>query len=543
MAAAAQQQTGRYLASLDAFVPSPFQPRKAFRGLDELAASMLANGQIDDVIVRKKKDGKLELVDGERRYRAASIAGIEQLAYVQRAYTDDEVISVQLAEALGRSDLHPLEEADAIAVMRKRGRELADIAATLGRPAGFIARRLQLTTLSSMCRENFELGRISAGVAEVLARIPHVALQDEAIEELLRPRYGDNRENGPTVTEARDFVRRRLMRRMSEVQWDAKDAELVPEAGACVGCSKRTGAQAELFADLAKEDLCTDATCWQSKSDAEWKRRTGEAKKVGLKVLSAKETKELFPYANTSGVYGGKYDDLDGEVWSGGKHKKLRSLLKVEDLPITIARDPEGRIRQLVPKDVVKKLLPKESAGSGYTAPKPSKKELERRADQKAKESARDVVLDALITKLRGVKKHPIAELETWLRYIVEGLVGRCATYDGKRDAEALTRRGIEVAKENTREVGEQLVDYAQMASVPELVALAIELLLRSEIRELGELGPEGEHGFAQRVLEHAGVDWLEIEQTAIAEAREKLDAKLAKKAAKKKSSKKTRAK
>jgi ParB/RepB/Spo0J family partition protein len=536
-------------------VPSPLNPRKTINDLSELTESIRSKGVLQSLLVRpgKKKNGKqeleLEIVCGERRWRAAQAAGVTSVPVVLRELDDEAALEAMVVENSQRADVHPLEEADGIAALRERGRSVEEIAAKLGRPSSFVTRRLQLCTLSPMGRENFLLGRISAGVAEILARVPHEKLQDEALEELLRPRpewdrRGESDDGTPTVAAARAFVRDRLMRRLSEAQWDVTDAALVPAAGACKGCPKRTGAQAELFPDLAKEDLCTDALCWQSKGDAEWKRRQEHAKSAGLTVLSAKESKKLYPYQRDDLNYNASLVELDDETWVGGKKKTWRSLIGTEKMPqVALARTPSGRIVELVSKKEAEKALPKSAQTSGYSAPKPSAAEQKRRAEEKAKATARDVVVQKLVEVLRGQKKYSSGALEAWLGFIVEGVASQCRSYDGRRDAKLLERRGVEVASEAVREVGDLLVQYARGASTADRIGLAVEMLLRRDIDRLGEL-EDGEPLFAQRMLEHAGVDWLAIEKAAIEEAREKLAAKTAKKkSSKKKGAKKARAK
>ena len=93
--------------------PSPFQPRKRFddKKLDDLTASIRAQGVLSPVIVRQARDG-YELVAGERRVRAAERAGIERIPAVVREVSDADMLEVALIENLQREDLNPIEEAD-----------------------------------------------------------------------------------------------------------------------------------------------------------------------------------------------------------------------------------------------------------------------------------------------------------------------------------------------------------------------------------------------------------------------------------------------
>src|SRR6185295_2686652 len=100
--------------TLNQVVPSPFQPRKHFSEdqLTELVDSIKEVGIIQPLIVRKVGD-KLELIAGERRWRAAQRAGLTEVPVIVRSASDREVLELALVENLQRADLNPLEEAEA----------------------------------------------------------------------------------------------------------------------------------------------------------------------------------------------------------------------------------------------------------------------------------------------------------------------------------------------------------------------------------------------------------------------------------------------
>ena len=122
-------KTGEYknilVSELDT---SSLNYRKSFpkKELDELAADIMQHGIISNLVVRSTETGRYELVTGERRFRAAKIAGLQEVPVNVVELSDQEVIEIQLSENLQRSDTHPMEEAFAIerlqSVLQKSGR-------------------------------------------------------------------------------------------------------------------------------------------------------------------------------------------------------------------------------------------------------------------------------------------------------------------------------------------------------------------------------------------------------------------------------------
>ncbi len=136
--------------------PNPYQPRRTFddEGLRELASSIRRHGILQPLTVRSAGDGKWELVAGERRLRAARMAGLETVPCIRRTADDREAALLALVENLQRRDLHYLEEASAIAsYLRQTGVTQEEAAAQLGRSPSALANKLRLLRLSPACRE------------------------------------------------------------------------------------------------------------------------------------------------------------------------------------------------------------------------------------------------------------------------------------------------------------------------------------------------------------------------------------------------------
>ena len=102
--------------SIDSVQPCPSQPRKDFerQPLEELAESIKVNGILQPMVARTTEGGQLELIAGERRWRAAQIAGLKTVPVIVREASDSQVLELALVENLQREDLNPLEEALAL---------------------------------------------------------------------------------------------------------------------------------------------------------------------------------------------------------------------------------------------------------------------------------------------------------------------------------------------------------------------------------------------------------------------------------------------
>ena len=154
--------------------PNPFQPRRRMDepGLQELAASLRGNGLLQPIIVRPHGEG-YELIAGERRWRAAQIAGLERIPAVVREATNAEALELALVENLLREDLNPLEEADAYQrLLAEFQWTQEELARRLGRDRSTVANALRLLRLPSLIQEDIREGRLTMGHARALLGVP-----------------------------------------------------------------------------------------------------------------------------------------------------------------------------------------------------------------------------------------------------------------------------------------------------------------------------------------------------------------------------------
>ncbi len=184
--------------------PNPRQPRQWFdeAGLRELAASIRRHGILQPLTVRRRGD-VWELVAGERRLRAARLAGLETVPCIEAVVDERESALLALVENLQRQDLHYFEEAAAIADYLKRsGSTQEEAAAQLGRSPSAVANKLRLLRLSPACRELL----LSNGLTERHARVL-LRLEDDE-ERLNAARHMADRHMN--VAQAEQYIERRL---------------------------------------------------------------------------------------------------------------------------------------------------------------------------------------------------------------------------------------------------------------------------------------------------------------------------------------------
>lgn len=156
---------------IDQILPSRYQPRKEFAEaeLAQLAESVKLNGLLQPVLVRRKGDGYYELIAGERRLRAAKLAGFNKIPAIVRNSSDEQAMELALVENLQRKDLNPMEAAHAYhRLVSEFGFTQDRIAQRVGKDRSSIANIVRLINLPNEIQTLVESGQISTGHAKVL---------------------------------------------------------------------------------------------------------------------------------------------------------------------------------------------------------------------------------------------------------------------------------------------------------------------------------------------------------------------------------------
>lgn len=170
--------------------PNPLQPRRNFPSepLAELAASIKLHGLLQPVVVNRAADAGFTLLAGERRWRAAQLAGLARIsAVVREPASDADQVALALIENLQREDLTPIEEARAYHHLRgELGLSQEEIAERVGKDRSTVANALRLLTLPLAVQEAVDAGTLSAGHARALAGLGTAREQEELAARCVR---------------------------------------------------------------------------------------------------------------------------------------------------------------------------------------------------------------------------------------------------------------------------------------------------------------------------------------------------------------------
>lgn len=192
---------------IDSIGPNPHQPRQRFddEAIKELAASIKASGILQPVIVRRDPVDGYELVAGERRLRAARVAGLLKVPAILREVNDQEMLEMALVENIQRENLNPIEEAKAYqALISRAGLTHDEVSERVGKQRTTISNSLRLLTLPAEVQDMVSRETLSAGHARALIALPTPG------EQLVSARYVQSK--GFSVRRTEAYIRRKLRR-------------------------------------------------------------------------------------------------------------------------------------------------------------------------------------------------------------------------------------------------------------------------------------------------------------------------------------------
>ncbi len=195
------EQPGVSNVAISRLVRNPDQPRRRFArdAMDDLVASIQQKGVLQPILVRALPDmKKFQIVAGERRWQAATQAGLTSVPIIIRKLSDRDVLEIGVIENVQRADLNPMEEALAYAkLIAEFGRTQTEIATTIGKSRAHVANMVRLTKLPNRARELVAEGKLTAGHARAVLAADD---PDALTEAILREDY--------SVRQAEDWVRR-----------------------------------------------------------------------------------------------------------------------------------------------------------------------------------------------------------------------------------------------------------------------------------------------------------------------------------------------
>lgn len=387
------------LVALARIHPSPTNPRKRHDPAKhaELVDSVKALGVLQPLLCRPlpidrgpgsltiaEKFDHFELVAGERRWRAAKDAGLAELLVMVRDLDDKQVLEIQLVENLQREDVHPLEEAEGYErLMQHHGYSADDLAAKVGKSRSYIYGRTRLLALCPQAREAFYAGQLDASKALLIARIPTAAVQAQAVARAIEPDYHGEL---PSYRHVRDILECDFMLRLDQAPFSRSEADLVPGAGSCKDCPKRTGNQKELFADVKGADICTDPPCFAAKKAAHAAAQRAAAEAEGRKVIDGAAAKKIKPHDYSYQLSGG-YVRLDERCYEDPKHRTVRELLGTSAPPADLLVDPKDKTKviEIAHKTAIAEALQAKGIALPRAVSGSSKTDAEKKAEAKRK--------------------------------------------------------------------------------------------------------------------------------------------------------------
>lgn len=266
---APETRTGASTIPVSDIRPNPQQPRRYFAEaeLTELAESIRAKGVLQAILVRPdpKTDGKFQIVAGERRWRAAKQAGLKEIPATIRQMDELELLEIGIIENVQRSDLNPIEEAEAYGALMKRfGRTQEGLAESVGKSRAHIANTLRLLNLSEKAREYLREGRISAGHARAALGAPDPdAVVEMAVAKSMSVRDVERLAKSARESGSVERVADRVRQAEKDVDTEALEADLARALGLAVDI-RHKGTSGELrvrYGDLEQlDDLCRRLT-------------------------------------------------------------------------------------------------------------------------------------------------------------------------------------------------------------------------------------------------------------------------------------------
>jgi len=468
--------------------PSPTNPRKTFPAEKqaELTENIRMHGVMQPLLVRPWPGDQPwssevmplhEIVAGERRYRAAVAAGIKYVPVLCRELTDQQVLELQVIENLQREDLHELEEAEGYGLMMQRYGYTADqLAEKIGKSRSYIFGRLKLLALDEDSRRLFRHGLLNASTALLVARIPGDELRAKAVKEITEQ---DHRGETMSVRRAQQWIRDRYMLKLAEAPFPLALKMLLPGAGTCPECPKRTGNQPELFADVGSQDVCTDPACYNAKKTAYFARQVEAAVSDGAEVITGEKAAKISDYGLSNyQLERAGLVDLSERCHDDPEKRTYAEILGDAAKVVMVEDVKRGVLVKTVRAENVAQVMKQAGLDSKATAASEKEAEaeealrLERAWREKLLDETRKALLDQLAGQLSVLPATPLAV--TIMRKIVRRLFDRAADGDLLRKVLAIWQtegRNFTARKERMETQIEEM-------PMPDLWLLAIDLLI-----------------------------------------------------------------
>lgn len=298
----------------------------------ELTDSVKQVGIIQPILLRPLKNNKFELVCGERRFRAAGYANLVTIPANIRELTDQEALDIQITENLQRKDVHPAREAKAYKMMMTKAKcTINELAIRFGKTEHYIAIRVKLNDLVPEAMKDFHEGLMSLGHALLIARLDAVD-QQEVIKQCTSSHHREKQriKYYETIHELEDFINESIICNLATASFKKDDVTLLPKAGGCISCVKRSGAN-QLFADMEDKDRCFDRSCFKEKKLLHVAKQINELIETKPDIVYLERKSEKLHPAVIKALQEHKIkslrEDSDFETYSWNKGAKIKGLM------------------------------------------------------------------------------------------------------------------------------------------------------------------------------------------------------------------------
>jgi ParB family chromosome partitioning protein len=389
---------------------SKTNPRRQFDEvkLAELADNIYQHGVLQPVLVRPIPDGEpetYELVAGARRFRASKLAKRETIPASVRELTDAQCLELQLIENLQRADVHELDEARGYAALMQLQPEtytVETLAEKIGRSEKYVYARLRLIHLIEEAQKAFYVGRLTVAHAFEIARLEPTD-QRRALQECF-PHHKtaaailkDGKAEAVTVRQLRAWVELEIHLDLTNAPFDPQDETLLPSAGSCAKCPKRTGNNPLLFPEVRQKSICTDRACYRMKVDA--------LVQIRMKPLETKGEKPL----RISHAPAWQVKRRDADVLYEGHYRTVKKAECPQTKPAVVIDGADaGRVLHVCRDE-------KCAVHARVTRYEPSRKEraarIKERLSERAEKLTRVQILDAIRKKLPATLSRPDLEM------------------------------------------------------------------------------------------------------------------------------------
>ncbi|MGH8758957.1 MAG: ParB/RepB/Spo0J family partition protein [Burkholderiales bacterium] len=334
---------------------------KVFNVRQPLIVRALPGARLQETRLNTPKGQPLpthESVCGERRWLASQLAGLPDVPVLIRVLTDEQALEEQVIENVQRENFTALEEGEAFQRLMQQNKLTAEeVAAKVGKSRRHVFNRTKLLDLRSETRAALQSGEIDATRALLLAGIPDHQQQLKALAALSEKDFAGDHQL--SLRAATAYIQREFMLNLSGAKFKITDATLVPDAGSCKTCPKRTGHDPDLFADVKGADICTDPPCFHRKEEAHNNRVLQLADDNGQTVITGREAKALMP--NSWGGIEGylRLDDAKDSPTGKPLRKLIGNQLDKEEVKPTLIENPhkKGDMIAVLPASQVAELL------------------------------------------------------------------------------------------------------------------------------------------------------------------------------------------